>query len=106
MNKADFEEIKKSLMEVKDFQEGKLELKPIKRRKVEVEPPENFDSETIKSIRQTISLSQSGLADILGISVKTVQAWEANRSNPLGPAARILAILRDEPGFMMKLGIK
>lgn len=106
MNKVDFEEIKKSLIEAKDFQGGKLTLKPIKRRKVEVEPPEKFDSETIKSIRQITSLSQTGLADILGISVKTVQAWEANRSNPLGPAARILAILRDEPSFMMKLGIK
>lgn len=106
MKKADFELVKKSLTEVKDFQDGKLDLQPIKRRKVQVEPPEKFDSESIKSIRQTTSLSQSGLADILGISVKTVQAWEADRSNPLGPAARILAILRDEPGFMLKLGIK
>ncbi len=57
-------------------------------------------------IRQEISLSQSGLAALLGISVKTVQSWESGRSNPLGPAARILSILKNEPDFILKLGLK
>ncbi len=106
MKNSDFDDLKKSLNEVNDFQNGKIEIKPIKRKKLIVEPPEEFNPEKIKQVRQTTSLSQSGLAAILGISVKTVQAWESGRSNPLGPAARILSILQNEPDFIMKLGLK
>ena len=46
----------------------------------------------VKVIRERTSLSQSEFADLIGVSVKTLQNWEQNRRRPTGPAAALLSI--------------
>ena len=51
----------------------------------------------VRAIRERTSLSQSEFADLIGVSVKTVQNWEQDRRRPTGPAAALLRIIAQEP---------
>ena len=94
---ADFEELKAGLIEVKEYIEGKRELKKTTRRKKKFIATREFGADDIKAIRKKTKLSQSDLADALGVNKKTVQAWEANRNNPLGSSARLLSMFEKKP---------
>ena len=68
--------------------------KPIlKRHKVTVEPVKVYNSDEVKKIRATTGMSQKTFASYLGVSGKTVEAWELGRTHPTGPAYRLLNIL-------------
>jgi putative transcriptional regulator len=44
-------------------------------------------SSGVRAIRERTSLSQSEFADLIGVSIKTLQNWEQDRRRPTGPAA-------------------
>jgi putative transcriptional regulator len=54
----------------------------------------------IKRIRNNLNLSQSLFSELLGVSVKTVEAWEAGRNVPVGPAQRMLGLLEKKPELL------
>ena len=90
MKTADFEELKAGLIEIKEHTEGKRVLKKTTRRKKSFITPQKYGADEIKAIRRKAKLSQSDLADALGVKKKIVQAWESNRNNPLGSSDRLL----------------
>ena len=51
----------------------------------------------VRAIRERTSLSQSEFAELIGVSVKTLQNWEQARRSPTGPAAALLRIISHEP---------
>ena len=50
-------------------------------------------------------MTQVLFAGFMGVSPKTVEAWEAGRNMPDGPARRILAMLKVDPALPQKLNI-
>jgi putative transcriptional regulator len=60
-----------------------------------VEPIKVFTANDIKKIRKKMGTTQGFLAKWLGVSKKTVQAWESGRNIPNGPSARLLSLLDD-----------
>lgn len=56
----------------------------------------------VRAIRERTSLSQSEFADLIGISVETLQNWEQDRHRPKGPAAALLQIIAHEPRLALK----
>ena len=63
--------------------------------KGEKKPSRTFvvDVPDVKELRKKQKLSQSELASLIGISVKTLQNWEQRRRVPRGPAVRLLQII-------------
>jgi putative transcriptional regulator len=59
-------------------------------------------SSGIRLIRERTSLSQSQFADLIGVSVKTLQNWEQDRRQPTGPAAALLSIIEYDPALAVK----
>ena len=59
-------------------------------------------SSGVRAIRERTSLSQSEFAELIGVSVKTLQNWEQNRRRPTGPAAALLSIIAREPQLAVK----
>ena len=58
---------------------------------------EKFQPENIKSIRQKFEMSHSVFAKLLGVSSKTVEAWESGFRQPTGAYARLLQIITHDP---------
>lgn len=68
-----YKSIMQGLNEAVKYQEGKLDAR---KTKISIKPVESFSSEDIKQIRNHVGLSQALFASSLGISKKTVEAWE------------------------------
>ena len=61
---------------------------------IEIEPLVDYSADTIKEIRKSTGLTQSLFAKWLGVSTRTVEAWEAGRNKPSGPSSRLLSLLQ------------
>jgi putative transcriptional regulator len=67
--------------------------KKIYKLKDEVIPVREYTAEDIKRIRKKTGTTQGFLANWLGVSRKTIQAWESGRNIPNGASARLLSLL-------------
>ncbi len=89
--KALFEDLKTGLQEAIDYEKGKGHAKV---RKLRFEPVLKVDNEEIRKIRMDAGMTQAAFAQFMGISPKTVEAWECGRIHPTGPAYRLIGLLR------------
>jgi len=94
-----YESIIQGLTETTVYQQGKIN---VRKTKLTIKPVTTFNSEDIKRIRQKTGLSQVVFAGSLGVSPKTVEAWENGRNKPEGASRRLLEIVRDDPGFLRR----
>lgn len=92
MEQALFDDMIKSLKEAKAIARGEA---PASRRFKVMTP-------NAKAVREQIGLSQSEFAQLMQVSVKTLQNWEQQRRNPTGPAAALLKIIRAAPDVALK----
>lgn len=67
--------------------------KKLKKRVVSVIPVKVYNAEEIQKIRNKTGLSQKLFASYMGVSLKTVEAWEAGTNHPSGTASRILSMM-------------
>src|SRR5947209_4668781 len=65
----------------------------------EKEPSRTFISVNpdVKRIRTDLRLSQDELAAMIGVSARTVRAWEQGVRSPKGPARRLLFVAARHP---------
>lgn len=97
-----FDDIKTGLGQAIEYEKGNLKVKTTL---LTVEPVESFKPDEIRSIRNSTGLTQNMFAKYMGVSVKTVEAWEAGRNHPEGAACRLLSMTRRDPAFPQKSGI-
>lgn len=97
-----FEDIKTGLMEAIEYEKGNLKANT---RTLSVIPIEEFTPSEIKDIRKSVGMTQVLFAKYLGVSLKTVEAWESGRNQPSGTACRLLAITKKDPMFPKSSGI-
>ena len=57
----------------------------------------------VKSIRDTLELSQSAFADRFGLRLRTVQQWEQGRAIPDSPARLLLYAILEAPDLMFSV---
>lgn len=77
--------------------------KPIlKRHKLTVEPVKVYGADEVKRIRKTTGFSQKSFASYLGVSYKTVEAWEAGTNHPSGAASRILSMMEMDDNLIFR----
>lgn len=60
-----------------------------------IEPVTEYNNKEIREIRNRAGMTQSVFANYLGVSKKTVEAWERGRTHPTGPAYRLISILAE-----------
>ena len=88
-----FDDLQQGLQEAIEYAKGKG---PAKKITYEITPVTVYSREQIRAIRMNANMTQRTFADLLGVSVKTVEAWECGRSNPTGPALRLLDLLASD----------
>ena len=91
MKKSDFDELLESVR-----QAGKI-------RRGEAKPSRTFEFKPsdIRKIRESLGLSQSEFALLIGVSVATLQNWEQGRRRPEGPARALLRIVEKHPDVVL-----
>jgi len=94
-----YESIMQGLNEAVEYQHGKTKAR---KTTLTIKPVANFENDDIKRIRQKTGLSQVMFAGSLGVSPKTVEAWENGRNKPEGASRRLLEIVRDDPAFIKR----
>jgi putative transcriptional regulator len=87
MNENDFADLAESIRQAGAIRRG--EQPP--NRRFEMEPPD------IKAIRERLNQSQREFAQMIGISVATLQNWEQGRRRPDGPARALLQVAERHP---------
>ena len=85
-----FEDLKEGLQEAIDYEKGKGKAKTTVYM---IDPVKKYSNEDIKKIRNRAGMTQAVFANYMGVSPKTVEAWELGRTHPTGPAYRLLDIL-------------
>ncbi len=58
---------------------------------------------SVTSVRERTGLSQSRSAQLLGVSVRTLQEWEQGRRAPSGAARTLLLIAQKNPRALLEV---
>ena len=82
-----------SLNEAVAIEQGEL-----KGRKTvyEIQPVKKYDNTEIKQIRTSVGMTQLLFANYMGVSSKTVEAWEKGTNHPTGTACRLISMLENK----------
>ena len=92
-----YNEIMTSIDEsIEAAKEGKL------KDRILVAPVKQYPAVEIRNIRTSLNMTQAVFAGVLGVSKKTVEAWESGRNTPMGPASRMLDILCEDHAVARK----
>ena len=57
----------------------------------------------VGKVREKTGLSQARFAELLGVSVRTLQEWEQGRRAPSGAARTLLVIADRNPGALLEV---
>lgn len=97
-----YESIIKGLNEAIEYENGRGSARVTK---CTVNPAPEFTSKEIKDLRLNFGMTQVTFAEVMGVSVKTVEAWEAGTNKPIGSARRFLSVLKADPGLLTRADI-
>lgn len=89
-----YDSIIKGLNEAVEYEKGNVKAKT---STISVAPLPEMESSDIKNIRKSLDMTQMIFAAVMGVSVKTVEAWEAGTNTPSGTARRMLYLLQSDP---------
>lgn len=98
-----FEELKSSLEEAVAFKNGSRKRAHVSVRTV---PMPEYKAEEIARLRMRLRLSQRALGAALGVSSRTVEAWEAGRNIPNGTARHLLYLMEKDNTLVDRLIIR
>ena len=85
-----FEDLCEGLQEAIDYEKGTGKAKATT---FVIAPVKKYNNLEIREIRRNAGMTQAVFASYMGVSQKTVEAWERGRTHPTGPAYRLLTIL-------------
>lgn len=88
-----FDDLMTGLNEAVAIERGEL-----KGRKTvyEIQPVKTYNNIQIKQIRTEVGMTQVLFANYMGVSCKTVEAWEKGTNHPTGTACRLISMLENK----------
>lgn len=58
---------------------------------------------SVLSIRESLNMTQKSFAAVLGVSHRTVEAWESGKSNPTPTAKKLMYLIQNDHSLVEKL---
>ena len=86
---------------VKDALYPKKRVLTRRNKYLKIASPRAFSPEEIRSLRIRLRLSVGMFAELLSVSDKTVEAWEAGTNVPSGPALRLMTMIMTYPDILV-----
>ena len=77
--------------------------KKLRTNVIEILPIPNYGPQQIRDIRARLGLTQGLMGGIIGVSIKTIEAWELGYRRPSSSAMRLLAELDTNPHYFNKI---
>lgn len=93
--------IENSLKEYQDFLDGKDTNVEVIETSIPIKP--EFNGDAIKSLRKQINVTQKGLAGLIGVSTRTVESWEMDRTEPNRSSQKLLTLLTRDKSLVKEL---
>ena len=88
-----FDDLKQGLEEAIAYEKGSGKARV---KTYMIMPVKEYTNKEIREIRMMAGMTQSVFAAYMGVSKKTVEAWECGRTHPTGPVFRLLDVLTAE----------
>lgn len=88
-----FDELMTGLNEAVAIERGELKGR---NTVYEIQPVKKYNNVQIKQIRTSVGMTQVLFADYMGVSTKTVEAWEKGTNHPTGTACRLISMLENK----------
>ena len=57
----------------------------------------------VVEIRESLRMTQKSFAAVLGVSCRTVEAWESGKSNPTPTAKKLMFLIQEDHTLIQKL---
>ena len=57
----------------------------------------------VVEIRESLCMTQKSFASVLGVSCRTVEAWESGKSNPTPTAKKLMSLIPEDHTLIEKL---
>ena len=92
MKKQDFNSVIKSLNQAVEIASNKAVAPRVSTREI----PD------VKAVRKQLKLNRADLAQMLGVSPRTLESWEQGRRKPSGAANLLLRIAMKNPGVVLE----
>ena len=91
-----FSEIMSGLEEALAFEKGKTKAATLVRKR-------SLPEVNTREIRKSMNMTQRDFAGLIGVSTRTVEAWETGKSNPSPTARNLLYLILKNPELVSQL---
>lgn len=91
-----FSSVMDGLQEALAFERGKAAADTFVRKR-------SLPTVNVVEIRSALSMTQKAFAEILGVSCRTVEAWESGKSTPTPTAKKLMFLIQEDHSLVQKL---
>lgn len=91
-----FDSMKEGLEEALAYEKGKSSAETFSRKR-------SLPTVNTEELRKSLGMTQKGFADVLGVSPRTVEAWECGRSTPTPTAKKLMFLIGIDHSLVQKL---
>ena len=92
-----YEQLRQGLEDAVAYKKGNKRRARVSVREI---PVPEYTAADVARVRTSLCLSQRGLAFALGVSARTVEAWEAGRNIPSGSARHLLYLFEKDDSLV------
>lgn len=91
-----FDGLMEGLTEALAYTKGRASVKTIVRKN-------SLPTINVAEIRNSLSMTQKAFASLLGVSCRTVEAWETGKSNPTPTAKKLMFLIKEDNSLINRL---
>lgn len=91
-----FSGIMDGLNEALAYEKGKASAETFARKK-------SLPSVNVLEVRNSLSMTQKAFANVLGVSCRTVEAWECGKSTPTPTAKKLIYLIQQDNSLVDRL---
>lgn len=91
-----FSGIMDGLQEALAYEKGKAAADTFARKR-------SLPTVNVVEVRSALSMTQRAFAELLGVSCRTVEAWEAGKSTPTPTAKKLMSLIYQDHSLVQKL---
>jgi putative transcriptional regulator len=91
-----FAGIMDGLQEALAYEKGKASPETIARKR-------SLPNVNVSEVRSSLGVTQKVFAEILGVSCRTVEAWETGKSTPTPTAKKLMYLIQEDHSLVQKL---